>query len=62
MRLVIVIVILPVDFISFCVELKESLDFVHIIVIVKFNVCLKLSLSLNALCYQSSATLLNVST
>ena len=51
--------ILPVDFISLCVELEESFDFVHVILIVQLDVCLELSLGLDALCYQSSTTLLN---
>lgn len=54
-----VFVILPVDFISLCVELEESFDFVHVILIVQLDVCLELSLGLDALCYQSSTTLLN---
>ena len=56
-----IIVVSSVDFISLSIELKERLDFVQIIVIVKFDMGLKLSLRLNALCYQSSSALLNVS-
>ena len=62
MALAQVIVVSSMDFISLRIELEESLDFVHIVVIVKLDMGLKLSLCLNALGYQSSTTLLNVST